>query len=94
MSEPETELDRGARRAARNLEEIRAKTPPLAMWLALDALIARIDASEERHGIIFAERIKWAEETARRLVRQHGAELARSLPQAMHVCNRFGIQLR
>lgn len=77
------------RQNCRTWDELGTANPPQTRWLILDAYVARIDAQHEPSNPIHAECIQFAREVANRLLHEHGAALADTIPQAKHVISRL-----
>jgi hypothetical protein len=77
------------RASIRNWEEFAREHPAQAKWRLLESYLGRVDVSEEWGSIIYAERISWARDVARRLLIEFGRAKCVRIPEAMRVIRRL-----
>jgi hypothetical protein len=70
-------------------DELLANDQVGSKWLLLDAYVARTDAQEQWGSLLHSERLSWATDVARRLLREHGHTIAGGIPQALHILSRL-----
>lgn len=70
----------GMRRNVRTWEERFERDRTGAMWLMLDAYVARVTVTEHPGDVFFAEKMAFARECCQRLLRESGDDYARQDP--------------
>jgi hypothetical protein len=87
------DFERRVRENLKRWEELRRADPVTHKWEVLWAYLCKTDTCEDPSSLLVAERLRFIEGVARRLLDEHGQLTALLAPHARDVCNRFNIEL-